>query len=346
MSSPSDSHVIDGSDALPDIGAAAEQENVAKPRCVIAEVWAIKGPRSTKNAGYMHINAPVRDIDGRRFVTLRMKDEWLCKFLTGKCPSTYPVAGSTMLATLRHAVQEAQTLGTNEIMKQSGTKSLLQAAKQSKNFGAKCAKEFLKSVDVVDIAVPSCPGSSEQTHIAMLNDAKILSMEQSADNFDWMYKWVETETRQPKRQREEDKDRVVSVFFNRSDSSWYCRGPLRTKRFKVQTTHQDNTPFTGEEYKAVLGSRREEAVHEMNEQQAGRATIADDIAGVVEAEVDAVTGPDAALIAGYGFVAELDSVDMAVDMESATQRDLQPPSSDDENDAFGNSCVADDDPFA
>ena len=144
MSSPSVSQVMDGPDALPDIDVAAEQEIVAKPRCVIAEVWAIKGPRSSKNDGYMHINAPVRDIVGRRFVTLRMKDEWLCKFLTGKSPSTYPAAGSTMLATLRHAVQEVQTLGTNEIMKQSSTKSLLQAAKQSKNFGAKCAKEFLK----------------------------------------------------------------------------------------------------------------------------------------------------------------------------------------------------------
>jgi len=107
MSSPSDSQTMDRTDALPDIDAAAEQEKVEKHRCVIAEVWAIKGPRSSKNAAYMHINAPVRDIVGRRFVTLRMKDEWLCKFLTGKSPSTYPAAGSTMLATLRHALQEA-----------------------------------------------------------------------------------------------------------------------------------------------------------------------------------------------------------------------------------------------
>ena len=124
--------------------------------------------------------------------------------------------------------------------------------------------------------------------MAMLNDAKILSMEQSADNFDWMYRWVETETRLPKRQREEDTDRVVSVFFNRSDSSWYCRGPLRTKRFKVQSKHQDNTPFTGEEYKAVLFSRREEAVHEMQEQQAGRVSVDDGIADAVAAAEDAV----------------------------------------------------------
>ena len=144
MSSPSVSQVMDAPDALADIDAAAQQEIVAKPRCVIAEVWAIKGPRSSKNDGFIHMNAPVRDINGRRFVTLRMKDEWLCKFLTGKSPSTYPAAGSTMLATLRHALQEAQTLGTNEIMKQPSTKSLLQAAKQSKNFGAKCAKDFLK----------------------------------------------------------------------------------------------------------------------------------------------------------------------------------------------------------
>ena len=180
---------MDGSDALPDIAAAAEQEMVAEPRCAFAEVWGIKGPRSSKNEGYMHINAPVRDIDGRRFVTLRMKDEWLCKFLTGKSPSTYPAAGSTLLLTLRHALLEAQTLCTNEIMKQS------QTAKQSKKFGAKCAKQFLESVDVVDITVPSCPGSSEKTRIAMLNDAKILSLEQPVENFDWMYRWVETETR-------------------------------------------------------------------------------------------------------------------------------------------------------
>ena len=119
---------------------------------------------------------------------------------------------------------------------------------------------------------------------------------------------------------------------------------MRTKRFKVPSKHQDNTLFTGEEYKAVLASRREEAVHEMKEQQAGRATIEDDIAGVVEPKDDAVT--DETFNGGCGIVAALDSVDMAVDMESATQRDLQHPSPDDENELFGNSCAADDDPFA
>ena len=118
MSSSSVSQVMDGPDALADIDAAAEQEIVAKPRCVIAEVWALKGPHSSKNDGYMHINA--------------------------------------------------------------------------------------------------------------------------------------------------------RVFFNRSDSSWYCRGPVRTKRFKVNSKRQDNTPLTGEEYKAVLASRREEAIHEMKEQQAAQ----------------------------------------------------------------------------
>ena len=114
----------------------------------------------------------------------------------------------------------------------------------------------------------------------------------------------------------------------------------------MPSKHLDGTTFTGEEYKAVLASRREEAVNELKEQQTGRVPIEDGIAGVVAPTDDAVT--DAALVVGYGFVAALDSVDMALDMESLPQRDSQPPSPNDDG-TFGDFYLANDaprDPFA
>ena len=321
MSSPSDSQIMEPttsppSDALPGVWLS-EKDIVTKPRCVIAEVWAIKGPHSSKNDGYMHINAPVRDIDGRRFVMLRMKDDWLCKFLTGKSPKTYPAAGSTMLTTLRHALQDAQTHGTNEIMKQSSTKSVLQKSKLSKNFGAKCAKQFLKSVDVVNITVPFSPGSPEQTHMAMLNDAKTLSMEQSEENFDWMCRWAETETRLPKR----------------SDSSWYCRGPVHEGAPPVDM--RTNRPATKERFTLVTSRSSPDVLYTINPARTATATVevtaddaAEDAAEVAAGEVTAgeVTADEVAADEAAWWLCEHDEVRLkAVEVTAGTGAQANEP---------------------
>ena len=91
----------------------------------------------------------------------------------------------------------------------------------------------------------------------------------------------------------------------------------------------------------MLASRREDAVHEMKEHQAGRVPIEDGATGVSVPTDDAIT--DEALNVGRPIVAALDFVDTSVDMESVTQHEY---SSDDDNQTVHNSCLAGDDPFA
>ena len=84
---------MDSGDEHHEDNAAASITSVETPLSVIVEVWAVEGPHNDMARGHIHINAPARDIDGRRFVALCVGDEWLCKFLFGKSAKTLaPVA--------------------------------------------------------------------------------------------------------------------------------------------------------------------------------------------------------------------------------------------------------------
>ena len=155
----------------------------------------ITGPMQKKSAALV-ISPEPQTVDGELFVRLNFRDDWLCRFLTGKGTYFRPCSQTKIVQMLGKAMETARadiiqqgmndnvgaTLGIAPSKSSSSTgKSTLKM-----NVHNKKNRETISKTKVIKVSVPRMPDSRDQVSISLLNNAKVLSMALTSQTMTWL----------------------------------------------------------------------------------------------------------------------------------------------------------------
>ena len=208
------------------------------------------------------------------FFKVSLTESWL-HCLVGDGQKTRDVsAGSAILKRLSESIEAA----TKQAMK-GNEDGALRHRKVSKN-AERLKHKVANRPSMVDVKMPlSCgfPDGPTYTLTALTHRVPI-RIELTEPNLGWLNKYLSDEREQERQVRPKEKSeetigtdaasQLPAVFFSSSESMWYVRGKIKTRKIRVPRCKPGtDEPLSGETYKANIRAMREEAEHEFRKQE-------------------------------------------------------------------------------
>ena len=228
----------------------------------------VLGPKQKVGAPPLLVWPPPEEVDGVSCFLFNQTSEWLCRFLTGERPALRPLARLDLFDVVKSAFDKATVVDGGGAPSQQLGLSIRKPKKSDK-------RRLL--TQVVDLEVPGSgagPGEGAAALVplkGLRRSRGVLLLEFSHKSLVWMSEFVSHSSGRPKRalQRHESiqKSPDINVFYSRSDESWVCRGPLSTRKFKVQRTAQDGSALGVSCFRAYMDKQRLAAQSEMTKQR-------------------------------------------------------------------------------
>ena len=228
----------------------------------------IRGPRCKSSDPPLLIWPPPERADnGRCFFLVQTSCEWLCRFLSGQRAAQRPLGRFSCWAVLKTAMAQAE--------RESRDQASATGSDILDECGTKKKRRFVRGrdSDILEISVPAAPNSQNHVTLQALRKARSVYLEIGPASFSWLLGWCDAEIAQPKRKAPSivEKTNTPNVFWSRSEQSWVCRGPVRTKKFRVQSVGPSGAHIQGEDYKRLFLAQKDFAMQELHRQNQGES---------------------------------------------------------------------------
>ena len=234
----------------------------------VGQGMTIRGPRCKSSEPPLLIwPPPVRVADDRFFFLAQTSCEWLCRFLSGQRAAQRPLGRFSCWAVLKAAMAQAERESRDQACA-TGSNILDECTSQKKQRPVRA-----RECDVLEISVPAGPSSQSHVKLQALRKARSVYLEVAPASLSWLPGWCDTETAHPKRKIPSpvEKTNTPHVFWSRTEQSWVCRGPVRTKKFRVQSVAPSGEPIQGEDYKRLFLAQKDFAMQELSRQHQGES---------------------------------------------------------------------------
>ena len=233
-------------------------------------VRSISGPYQKKKARLTITPAPTV-VDGDEFVALKLSDEWICRFLTGKHPAERPCAHTNIINVLKKSLTQKR----NELIAQPQSSSIgsqlgivtkktkydsCQRTGKATGGATKQERAHFKQAKTITVQVPSAPGSKRMVNVTMLNDLKTTSIKLDSASSHWLFNYFDCEERAAKVTMKESlqNEGEYKVQFERARNAYFVYGPLQTEVFQVLKM-KNGKLLSPEDYKNALAAVKEQA---------------------------------------------------------------------------------------
>ena len=234
----------------------------------VSKGTTVLDPKQKMGASPLLVWPPPEVVDGVSFCVFSQTSDWLCRFLTGMRATLRPLARSDLFDVVKSAFDRATEV--------DGGVAPSQHLGLSTRKPKKSKKQRL-TTQVVDVEVPGSgaePGEGATASVllkGLRRSRGVLLLEFSQKSLVWMSEYVSHSSDRPKRSLQRhgsiQKSPEIGVFYSRSDESWVCRGPLSTRKFKVQRTAQDGSALGLSCFRACMEKQRVAAQSEMSQQR-------------------------------------------------------------------------------
>jgi hypothetical protein len=237
------------------------------PSVEVSQGMTIRGPRCKNSESPLLIWPPPEQAEnGMQFFLVQTSCEWLCRFLSGQRASQRPLGRFSCWAVSKAAMAQAEQEHV-EKDRAAGVDILEDSATKKKRRVVRG-----KASAILEITVPDGPGSENLVTLQAMRKARSVYLAVAPASFSWMLGWCDAEIAKPKRTTPStaEKSNTPNVFWSRTEQSWVCRGPVRTKKFRVQSVGPSGEQIQGESYKRLFLAQKEFALQELHRQTHGQ----------------------------------------------------------------------------
>ena len=310
--------------------------------CELRPCFVVSGPKQSPRSPPVLVWPPPVYIDGAPFVPLRAKDNWLCTFLTGASSKKRPLSGIDFPGIVRDAMRETPSKGDD-----AASAANLGLAVQKRNTKEKNPPPPCGIICEVEVPPPPGTGDGVPNHrlrctLLCHNRGIIPAVELCPENLKWLYETANAPVRQKRDRNQMDcllqdiGTREPGLVWSRTENAWICRGPTRTKRFRIPTTTDSGEQWDPHVYRTMMVSARDAAMEELQRQK--MMTSSSDVGS--SAELDRGRSRDSLTeVAGDddkgSKAAVTESPPEARDVSPAVDSDLGGPDDDEQTIMFG-----------